>query len=318
MTTTTGYTTTVKQVASTELKRLPVHRHAGIFRPVAGDELERLRNSIQNGYDDLHPIVVWKETGEIVDGRNRRDLAVDLKCTNVPVAFVAFPNENAVTEFIIAQNLARRHLTTKERAELAGALVINGTSVRTAAKTTGVSKSTTQRAANKARARVPSGTAAKRRTAGADGKSYPATKPKPKPRTSRTSSPPKSASSESRRKRLQELESVIEGQLDVDEVIELAAVDPPKAKRPASVLDELPPHIAYIVKQMERWTTTLVRVTDDALDGLPEGRMKELVADAAGSLDRQAVRWLVALAPPEAKATSTTPAKAGKEGARRD
>src|SRR5262249_50335347 len=50
------------------------------------------------GYNPIHPIVAWEQTGEIVDGRNRRDLAVELELAAVLVAHVAFPNEQAVLD----------------------------------------------------------------------------------------------------------------------------------------------------------------------------------------------------------------------------
>jgi hypothetical protein len=207
-TTTIGYPTTTKKITPDALRKLPVHRYAALFRPVEDDERERLRDALEAGYDQSHPIIVWKQTGEIVDGRNRRDLAVELRLRDVPVAVVSFPDEDEVRRFIVQQNLARRHLNSSERAELAAQLVVNGgVSVRQAAKTTGVSKTSTQRAAAKARdAAVPSGTPARTRTTGADGKSYPATKSEqarasstkptgtstaPKETTKRTSGKPK-------------------------------------------------------------------------------------------------------------------------------
>jgi ParB-like chromosome segregation protein Spo0J len=140
--TTIGYRTTTKELAPTALKALHVHRYAGIFRPVEGDELDKLRDSIRAGYDASHPIVVWAQTGEIVDGRNRRDVALEVGAKKVPAVYVDFPDDDEVRRFIVQQNLARRHLTTKERAALAGQLVVNGASVRAAAKSAGVSKDT--------------------------------------------------------------------------------------------------------------------------------------------------------------------------------
>jgi transposase len=81
---------------------------------------------------------------------------------------------------VVQQNLARRHLSTKERAELSASLVVNGgVSVREAAARTRSSKSSVQRRAVAARkAGVPAGTPGRSRTTGADGKSYPATRSK--------------------------------------------------------------------------------------------------------------------------------------------
>jgi ParB-like chromosome segregation protein Spo0J len=145
-----------------------------LVRPLAGDERDRLRDSLRDGYDPLHPIVVTPG-GEIVDGRNRRDLCVELELPAVVVERT-FASDAELARFVVAMNLARRHLDQRERRELAGRLVVNGTSTRQAARTTGVSKATAQRAAAEVRASgVSSETPA--RSSGSDGKSYPATRP---------------------------------------------------------------------------------------------------------------------------------------------
>jgi transposase len=171
-----GFQAELKHLTNGDLRALHVHRHAGIFRPLEDDEREHLRASMERGYDEAHPIIVWAQTNEIVDGRNRRDIAAaELDLRDVAVAFVKFPDEDAVRDYVISQNLARRHLTTRERCELAGRLVLKGASTRTAAKQAGVSQKTAQRAASKARAAGESSDSPATKTTGADGKSYPAT-----------------------------------------------------------------------------------------------------------------------------------------------
>jgi len=182
MTTFAGYSATTKTLSNGELRTLAVHRDAGLFRPLEGDERERLRASMRSGYDDAHPLIVWNKTGEIVDGRNRRDLAAELQHRDVPVAYVDFPDETAVRAYIVAQNLARRHLDRREQRALAGKLVVNGESTRQAAKKAGVSEATARRAAADARAGASGDAPAAERVTGADGKSYPATKAKRKPK----------------------------------------------------------------------------------------------------------------------------------------
>lgn len=179
MTTIAGYDATTKTLNVAELKKLTIHRRAGIFRPLQDDERDRLRTSIRAGFDEAHPIVVWAQTNEIVDGRNRRDLAVELKCSAVPVAYVVFPDEAVVRTYIVAQNLARRHLDYRERCELAARLVNgDGLSTRQAAKVAGVSQSTARRVAAADRSGESRDSPVLERVNGSDGKSYPATKPK--------------------------------------------------------------------------------------------------------------------------------------------
>ena len=164
------------------LRRLSVHHHAAIFRPLAGDERDMLRSSLRAGFDPQRAIVVDAASGAICDGRNRRDVCVELGIA----AFVVereFADDAEIAAYVVSANLARRHLDQRERRELAGRLVMNGTSTREAAKATGTSKATAQRAAAAARkAGVSSETPARSRRArthGADGKSYPATKKRP-------------------------------------------------------------------------------------------------------------------------------------------
>jgi ParB-like chromosome segregation protein Spo0J len=175
---TTMTTTKTVRVKAAELRRLHLHRYAALVRPLDYDERGRLEDSIRHGYDDSHPIVVWARTGEIVDGRNRRDVAVGLGLADVPVVEREFADDAEVAAYVLAANLARRHLTAKERRELAGRLVVNGTSTRRAAKTAGVSEATARRAAADARAGASPDAPTSERVTGSDGKSYPATKPR--------------------------------------------------------------------------------------------------------------------------------------------
>jgi hypothetical protein len=178
-----GYPTTIKTLTAWELRALPVHRYAGIFPALKGDDRKRLLATMKARYDEAQPIIVWSRTGELIDGRNRRDLAVTvLKLSALPVAFVDFPDEEAIRLYVIQANLARRHLLdSRERRELAGRLVNgHGMSTREAARLAGVSQKTAHRAAVSGAGEsydspggAPDGTPAERRV-GHDGKAYPA------------------------------------------------------------------------------------------------------------------------------------------------
>lgn len=170
------------RLAPPALRRLTVHRYAGLFPALVGDERDRLRESLRTGYDEDHAIVVTP-SGEIVDGRNRRDLACELELHDVPVLVREFVDDAAIATYIASMNIARRHLAARQQRELAGRLVaIDGISTRQAGKLAGVSQSTAGRAACEARAQVShaDSPAPKSRTNGSDGKSYPATRPKSK------------------------------------------------------------------------------------------------------------------------------------------
>jgi ParB-like chromosome segregation protein Spo0J len=147
-----GYPTTVRLLACHELRRLPLHQYAAIFPALSLSERNDLRVLIRAGYDPAEPIVIWAETGEIVDGRSRRDACGDLGINDVPCAFVHFPDDEAVRRYVIQANLARRHLGQEARRTL-GAQLVNGHGykVRDAAKLAGVSAATVSRAARAAR-----------------------------------------------------------------------------------------------------------------------------------------------------------------------
>jgi ParB-like chromosome segregation protein Spo0J len=141
-----GRTATIKRLGFTELKRLPVHYQAALFPYIEGELREFVRASLaERGFDESEPIVLWAKTNEIVDGRNRRDLAVELKLTDVPVASVRFTTEDEVRAYIVQANLARRHLPRRELEQLRKRLTRGGMSTRQVASLTGASERTVQR-----------------------------------------------------------------------------------------------------------------------------------------------------------------------------
>jgi ParB-like chromosome segregation protein Spo0J len=138
-------TATIKRLSSSELRRLTVYQKTGIFPVLEGEARELIRDSLSNGYDESQPIVVWAATGEIIDGRNRRDIAVELKLSDVPVAFVKFTNKDEVTAYVVQANLARRHLSRRELTQLRKQLVGNGLPPKKVAELTGVHPSTVRK-----------------------------------------------------------------------------------------------------------------------------------------------------------------------------
>ena len=182
----------IERLGPPALRRLTVHRYAGLFPALVGDERDRLRESLQrDGFDRDRPIIVTPD-GAIIDGRNRRDV-----CCEVGVevdAFVLvreFADDAEIAAYIRSANLARRHLSARQQRELAGRLVaVDGVSTRDAGRLAGVSQSTAGRAAREARAQVShaDSPAAKSRTNGADGKSYPATRAAATPKKSTSAS----------------------------------------------------------------------------------------------------------------------------------
>ena len=82
-------------------------------------------------------MIVWDKTGEIVDGRNRSALVVELRMQTAPVAFVQFENEQQVAAYIMSANLARRHLKKPARDALAKKLAEEGMKPKEIAKMVG-------------------------------------------------------------------------------------------------------------------------------------------------------------------------------------
>jgi len=138
-----GHDAEVAEWSAVKLKELRLHKGCSLFPPLDDDAMESLRVSIGKGYDEGQPIVVWKRpVGEmvIVDGKHRRDILVELGWEG-PVAFVPFKDEREVQDFIVGANLARRHLTAKDRRELREKLYKLGAKIPEIAKQLGETES---------------------------------------------------------------------------------------------------------------------------------------------------------------------------------
>ena len=73
------------------------------------ESYDELKRSIEaDGIRD--PIIVWKETNEIVDGHNRYTIAEELGI-ECPMVVKSFPDIASVKEFMIRNQLGRRNLT---------------------------------------------------------------------------------------------------------------------------------------------------------------------------------------------------------------
>lgn len=129
---------------------MKLHPLCSLFPPMNGEDYMRLKASIQaSGLNE--PITMWN--GQILDGRNRykacRELGVEVKTKEFE------GTENEAIGYVFDANLARRHLTTGQKAmiasELATATVGNplkkgDTTVPKAAALLGVSKGSVEQA----------------------------------------------------------------------------------------------------------------------------------------------------------------------------
>lgn len=111
---TTGKTTR----PTAEVAALPVHPAADLFPKLTGDELAGLAADIRE-HGVRVPVVVWH--GELLDGRNRVTAARLAGLNEMPV--VESDGDIDPWSFVVSSNIARRHLTTGQRAALGAALI---------------------------------------------------------------------------------------------------------------------------------------------------------------------------------------------------
>jgi ParB-like nuclease domain. len=97
-------------------KTWKVHKAAGLFPRIGGDELKELKADIEaNGI--RVPVLVNKAKDTILDGRNRMMIAHDLGLKEDDVPFEIFKGKDETGE-IISRNIHRRHLTDDQRVAL--------------------------------------------------------------------------------------------------------------------------------------------------------------------------------------------------------
>lgn len=132
---------------------------------------DALRASIER-FGVLVPIVVWRQTGEILDGHHRKRLTdeLDVEC---PVHQVDAEDEAQAREIAATLNLDRRHHSPEKRREIVAHLRGEGHSYRAIGEALGVSHQQAKRDVESAGVTdvTPD------RTTGTDGKQYPATRP---------------------------------------------------------------------------------------------------------------------------------------------
>jgi hypothetical protein len=159
-----------------------------VLPPLTAKELEDLKASIlEQGV--LVPVDV-DEDGVILDGHHRAMVAeaLGVDCPRRVVAGLV--DDGARRAYAVRVNITRRHLTQKARQELLGKLRAEGWSIRRIEAETGIPKSTVAR--DLAESPVPGGTPVQHeppvphgtpdRVLGEDGKTYPSTRPKAKPK----------------------------------------------------------------------------------------------------------------------------------------
>ena len=109
---------TVTHVPVSKLKPNPWGLEVG--PPLSVEDDETLRTSISKSGIQT-PLIVWKRGKGllVLSGSNRLRVAKELGLRTVPVIVREFADRNAAKMFALSDNLARRHLTTGQRAYLA-------------------------------------------------------------------------------------------------------------------------------------------------------------------------------------------------------
>ena len=115
--------------------------------------LQAVTDSIQEkGFDPAEPIVLWKETGYVVDGHTRLQAAKRAGIAEIPVTEKHFESLSDAQEYTKARQINRRNLSQAEIFRIAGMVQLKekrdggGRSLAIAAKKYGVSESTLQHA----------------------------------------------------------------------------------------------------------------------------------------------------------------------------
>jgi hypothetical protein len=157
------------------LEMSPELRAVQELMPMSPEDRERLAQDIKkNGI--RHPIICYENDGKslVLAGWHRREIAVELELQEVPVEIIEAPPRER-REFCINENLARRHLTQKQKERIAQEFfrIKPDTSARQIAERVGISPTTASTIKKKAVVQI-----GQLPVKGRDGKTYAHT-PKP-------------------------------------------------------------------------------------------------------------------------------------------
>ncbi len=100
-----------------ESEELKIHPVAALFALMVGDQFDAFVDDIRsNGL--LEPITLHPD-GRILDGRNRYRACLE---ADRPPRFETWSGKGTIFDFVVSKNLSRRHLTTRERSDIAAKL----------------------------------------------------------------------------------------------------------------------------------------------------------------------------------------------------
>lgn len=114
-------TTKTEKVQHVPIKRLqPNPWQAEVGPPLSDQDFAMLKTSIERNGIQI-PLIAWRHGGRLVvlSGSNRLGVAKELELRTVPVIIRQFADRDAAKMFALSDNLARRQLSTGQRAYLA-------------------------------------------------------------------------------------------------------------------------------------------------------------------------------------------------------
>jgi hypothetical protein len=100
------------------LTQLEIHPAANIFPPMREKEYQAFKAAIIKEQRIHDP--VWLYQGKIIDGRHRHRVSME---TGIPATYQEWDAKGSLLEFVLAQNLHRRHLREAQRAMIAARIM---------------------------------------------------------------------------------------------------------------------------------------------------------------------------------------------------
>ena len=103
------------KITTMPVSDLKVEKPFSTLFPVGEDTLEGIRMDMEaNGYDDAFPLIVWEETGILVDGHTRFTAALAVGLDNVPTLVRSFENEDDAILYAFHLQRNRRNLADED------------------------------------------------------------------------------------------------------------------------------------------------------------------------------------------------------------
>jgi ParB family chromosome partitioning protein len=103
------------QTTLTDINAINVRAPFSSLFPMGSDTLDSIKTDMaSNGFDDVFPIIVWKEENTIVDGHTRYTAAMAMELSEVPVLFKSFENEDDALLYSFHVQRNRRNLADED------------------------------------------------------------------------------------------------------------------------------------------------------------------------------------------------------------